>query len=230
MGQSAARIASAQAALASARADEARVATLVREGWAAQARLDTSRAALREAEAAVQEARAAREIATENVTSVEVGRGGLEANVESAQAALELALIDLSNTRVLAPRTGRLGEVGVRAGQYVTAGTQLMSVVPSRVWVVANLKEGQLDHVRSGQSATVRVDALGDAVLRAHVARISPAAGSEFSVIRPDNATGNFVKVAQRIPVRLEIDPGQPLAQRLRPGMSVVAAIDTAPR
>jgi multidrug resistance efflux pump len=160
------------------------------------------------------------------VTSTVVGRGALEAAVERARAQVRLAQIDLANTRIAAPRDGVLSEVGVRQGQYVTAGTQLMSLVPDRIWVVANLKETQMRKVRVGQPATLEVDAL-DEKLRGHVERISPAAGSEFSVIRPDNATGNFTKVVQRIPVRISLDPGQSAVQRLRPGMSVVAHIDT---
>ena len=139
-----------------------------------------------------------------------------------------LAEIDLANTRIVAPRAGRLGEIGVRQGQYVTAGTQLMGLVPDVVWVVANMKETQMRDVRVGQPVELSIDALGRETLRGRVERISPATGSEFSVIRPDNATGNFTKVAQRIPVRVRIEPNQPLAERLSPGMSVVARIDTA--
>jgi multidrug resistance efflux pump len=102
-----------------------------------------------------------------------------------------------------------------------------MILVPRNVWVVANFKEAQTAGMVRGQPATVRVDALAGASLTGHVQQLAPAAGSEFAVIRPDNATGNFVKVAQRIAVRIAIDPGQPLAQRLRPGMSVEARVDT---
>jgi multidrug resistance efflux pump len=129
---------------------------------------------------------------------------------------------------VRAPREGRVGEVGVKLGQYVVPGTLLMAVVPSQVWVVANFKERQTARMVAGQSATLRVDALADATLTGHIERISPATGSEFSVIKPDNATGNFTKVPQRLLVRITIDSGQPLAERLRPGMSVLASVDTA--
>ena len=102
-----------------------------------------------------------------------------------------------------------------------------MYLVPKHVWVVANFKETQTANIKVGQTAKVHVDALGGAELRGKVERIAPAAGSEFSVIRPDNATGNFVKVAQRIAVRIQIDPNQALAKRLSPGMSVEASVDT---
>jgi multidrug resistance efflux pump len=152
--------------------------------------------------------------------------------VAGAQAALRLAEIDLGNTELRAPSDGQLGAVTVRVGAYVSAGSQLTSLVPPQRWVVANLKETQMAHVRPGQPVTFTVDALEHAALRGHVERSSPATGSEFSVIPPDNATGNFVKIAQRIPVRIAIDPGQPLAAQLKPGMSVVVSIDTgvAPR
>jgi len=223
-------IASAQAALAKAQADAARVRTLKAGGWVAQAQVDVADAALRSAQAALAQARAQEGIAETGVTSVVVGRGSLQAAVENAQAQVHLAEIDLQNTRIIAPRAGRLGEVAVRQGQYVTAGTQLMAVVPDRVWVVANMKETQMTGVRVGQSVTLTVDGLGGETLRGRVERISPATGSEFSVIKPDNATGNFTKVAQRIPVRVSIDPGQAAAGRLSPGMSVVAKIDTRQR
>jgi multidrug resistance efflux pump len=164
------------------------------------------------------------------VRTVTVGRGGLEAGVANAKAALELARIDLANTTIRAPQAGQVSEVGVRLGQYVTAGTQLLFLVPQKVWVVANFKESQTAKIVPGQRAKVRVDALGGETLTGRVQQIAPAAGSEFSVLRPDNATGNFVKVPQRIAVRIAIDPNQRLAERLRPGMSVEASVDTSSR
>jgi multidrug resistance efflux pump len=178
--------------------------------------------------AARDQARAALEIARQNLRSVDVNRASLEAAVAGAEAALRLAEVDLSNTRIHAPRDGQLGQVTVRQGAYVNAGAQLTALVPKQLWVIANMKETQMADVRLGQPVRFTVDALDNAQLRGHVERIAPATGSEFAVIAPDNATGNFVKIAQRIPVRISIDPGQPLAARLRPGMSVVATIDTA--
>ncbi len=192
------------------------------------AAIDQYRATSRQGAAGVSQARAQRDVAQQNVTSAEVGRGSLAAAVQAADAAVKLAAIDLENTTITAPRDGRLGEVGVRLGQYVTPGTQLMAIVPDQIWVVANFKETQMARIRVGQPASFRVDALRRERLKGHVERISPAAGSEFSVLRPDNATGNFTKVAQRIPVRISLDPGQPLAERLAPGMSVIVSVDTA--
>ncbi|KQN34806.1 secretion protein HlyD [Sphingomonas sp. Leaf407] len=227
LGGQAAAVQNAQAQLARARADMARVDDLVREGSVSLRERDQTLAALRAAQAGVAQAQAQRSVAQEQVRTVEVGRGGLQAAVENAQATVRLAQIDLANTVIRAPQDGRLGEVGVRLGQYVTAGTQLMFLVPPAVWVTANFKEAQTARMAAGQSATIRVDALDRAELRGKVERIAPAAANEFAVIRADNATGNFVKVAQRIPVRIAIDRNDPLFARLRPGMSVEARVDT---
>jgi multidrug resistance efflux pump len=102
-----------------------------------------------------------------------------------------------------------------------------MSLVPADRWVIANFKEAQVANMAPGQAATFTVDALNGARLKGHIERLAPAAGSEFAVLKPDNATGNFVKVPQRIGVRIAVDPGQPLASRLAPGMSVEATVDT---
>jgi len=222
-----AAVASAKAQLARAQADMRRVDDLVGEGSVSLRERDQTLAALRQAEAAVRQAAAQRAIAVQQVRSVGVGRGGLEAGVANAKAQRGLADIDLENTVIRAPRDGRLSEVTVRVGQLVNPGTQLMYLVPERHWVVANFKEAQTANIRIGQPATLRVDALGGAKLTGHVESVAPAAGSEFSVIKPDTGSGNFVKVPQRIAVRIRIDRDQTLAERLGPGMSVVATVHT---
>jgi Multidrug resistance efflux pump len=226
-GQGAA-VASARAQLERAQADMRRVEELVADRSVSLRERDQTLAALRQAEAALQQAQAQRSVAQEQLRTVTVGRAGLEAAVQSAQAALRLAEIDLANTEIVAPRDGRVSEVGVRIGQYVTAGSQLLFLVPPTVWIVANFKEAQTARMRPGQPAWVTVDALGGARLEGRIERIAPATGNEFAVIKPDNATGNFVKVPQRLSVRITLDPGQPLLSRLRPGMSVQAHVDTA--
>ncbi len=225
-----AAVQNAQAQLMRARADMNRVNDLVSDGSVSLRERDQTLAALRQAQAGVAQATAAREIARQDIRTVEVGRGGQQAGVSGARAALRLAQIDLANTVVRAPEAGRLSEVGVRVGQYVTAGSQLMFLVPADVWIIANYKEAQTARIAVGQRASFTVDGLDNARLTARVERISPAAGSEFAVLKSDNATGNFTKVPQRIAVRLRIDAGQPLAARLRPGMSVQARVDTASR
>ena len=230
VAQTEATIAGAQAAVAKAQADYNRTQTLFQGGWVAQAQVDVARTALRAAQAQLAAGRAQEGIAETGVTSAVVGRGALEAAVENARAAVHLAEIDLANTRIVAPRDGRLGEVSVRVGQQVAVGTQLMAIVPDVLWVTANYKENQLPDIRVGQPVELKIDALGGQVLTGRVERIAPATGSEFSVIRPDNATGNFTKVAQRVPVRIRLDPGQPGLDRLAPGLSVVARVDTRGR
>ena len=223
-----ASVANARAQLARAQADMARVNDLVGEGSISLRERDQTLAALRQAQAGVLQAQAQRDVAGEAVRTVVVGRGGLSAGVEGAQATLKLAEIDLANTVIRAPQDGRLGEVGVRLGQYVTAGTQLTFLVPPVVWVSANFKEGQTARMVPGQPARLKFDALDHAELKGKVERLSPAAGNEFSIIKPDNATGNFVKVPQRITVRIAVDQGNALYARLRPGMSVQAQVDTS--
>lgn len=211
-----------------AQADEARVDELAQRGSVSLRERDQIRATARAAVADVAKARAAVRIAQESAKATSVSREGLAAQIESAEAQVKLAQINLDNTVIRAPRDGQLGEASVRLGQYVTAGSQLMFLVPDVLWVVANYKETQVRNIRPGQVASFTVDALGETRLSGRVQSFAPATGSEFSVLRPDNASGNFTKVVQRIPVRIAIDPNQPLVARLRPGMSVVTRIDTA--
>jgi multidrug resistance efflux pump len=225
--QNQAALANAIAQEHKAAADLRRVEELASDGSLSARERDAARAAHAQAVAAVEQARATLEISRQNLRSVGVNRGSLEAAVANAKAAVQLAEIDLSNTRILAPGDGQLGQVTVRVGAYVNAGAQVMALVPARMWIIANMKETQMANVRLGQPVNFSVDALNNARLRGRVERISPATGSEFSVITPDNATGNYVKIAQRIPVRISIDADQALAQRLEPGMSVVVSIDT---
>jgi len=228
-----ARIASSEAAVDAAQADleqaqlqSDRQDALMKSGANTTSAQEQAHASLDRARAAMAQAKAAVEVSRQDLQTIIVNRGSLEAAVASAEAAVELARIDLSNTEIRAPRDGTLGEVGVRVGQYVTAGSQLMAVVPHDVWIIANFKETQLAGMKVGQPVEVTVDALDRRVLAGRVESFSPAAGSEFSVIKPDNASGNFVKIAQRVGVRIAIDDGQEIDGQLVPGMSVVVHID----
>ncbi|MGE1153413.1 HlyD family secretion protein [Pseudomonas kitaguniensis] len=211
-------------------ADLRRNEELISDGSVSKRELDVTRAANAQTVAAVAQAQANLEIARQDLQSVIVNRGSLEAAVASADAAVELARIDLSNTRITAPRDGQLGQIGVRLGAYVNSGAQLMALVPPQLWVIANMKETQMDNVQVGQPVTFTVDALNHRKFHGTVQHISPATGSEFSLLQADNATGNFVKIAQRVPVRISVDPNQAESERLRPGLSVVVSIDTAGR
>jgi multidrug resistance efflux pump len=221
-------LSAAEAEKERAQADEARVNELAERGSVSLRERDQIRAGARTAMANVAKARAAVRIAQESAKATNVSREGFEAQISSARAQVKLAQINLENTIIRAPRDGQLGEASVRLGQYVTAGSQLIFLVPDVLWVVANYKETQVRDIRPGQVATFTVDALGETQLTGRVEGFAPATGSEFSVLRPDNASGNFTKVVQRLPVRINIDPNQPVATRLRPGMSVVTSIDTA--
>jgi multidrug resistance efflux pump len=223
-----ASLANAEAQAKKAQADLNRVNQLASDGSLSLREQDSSTAAKAQTVAAVAQARASVDIAHQQVETVKVNKAALEAAVANAEAALKAAKVDLDNTRITAPEDGQLGQVTVRKGAYVNTGAQLMGLVPKQLWVIANMKETQMNGVQVGQSATFKVDALDGAQLTGQVERISPATGSEFSVLPADNATGNYVKIAQRIPVRIRIDQGQALAHRLRPGMSVIVNIDTS--
>jgi membrane fusion protein (multidrug efflux system) len=138
-----------------------------------------------------------------------------------------LARTNLDYTRIVAPDDGIVGERKVRPGQLVSPGTQVLSLVQQQVWVQANYKENQLRHIRKGDTAEIRVDAFPGVVLRGKVDQIAPASGSQFALLPPDNATGNFTKVVQRLPVKILLDSGQAAARQLRPGLSVTAKILT---
>lgn len=223
-----AQIASAQAAVETAEANAGRILALREKGISTQSAADQASLVLDQARASLRQAEAALDVARQDRQSIIVGRAGLEAAVRNAEAAVQLAAIDLQNTRILAPQDGKMGEIGVRLGQYVAVGTQLASLVPARKWVIANFKENQLSGMKIGQPVTFTVDALHHASLTGHVQEFSPATGSEFSILKADNATGNFTKIAQRLPVRIAIDQDQPLTEDLAPGMSVIVSIDTA--
>jgi membrane fusion protein, multidrug efflux system len=150
-----------------------------------------------------------------------------KATIDAQEASLRLAQINLGYTRIVAPQDGVLGQRQVRPGQYVGVGGQITTLTPlPRVWVVANYKETQLTHMAVGEAAEVRVDTFPGHVMKGHVQAFAPASGAQYALLPPDNATGNFTKVVQRIAVKIVIDDADGLADRLRAGMSVVAKID----
>jgi membrane fusion protein (multidrug efflux system) len=149
----------------------------------------------------------------------------LQADLYAKQAALKVAQTNLDYTRIVAPTDGIVGERKVRMGQLVSPGTQVISLVENTIWVQANYKETQLTNVSKGDAAEITVDTFPGVVLRGHVEEIAPASGSQFALLPPDNAAGNYTKIAQRIPVKIVLDPNPALAEKLRPGMSVIAEI-----
>ncbi|USI71560.1 HlyD family secretion protein [Sphingomonas morindae] len=158
---------------------------------------------------------------------LEAGRAKAVGARARAQAALDQAKLNLSYSEIRAPVDGIVGQRTVRVGAFVAAGTPLLAVVPlAKVYVVANFQENQLADMRLGQPSTIRVDSLPGLTLKAHVDSLAPVTGLALAPIAPDNATGNFTKVVQRLPVKLTIDPGQPEAARLHVGLSVVPTVD----
>lgn len=220
---------SAQAALKVARAELDRATELRSSGAITERDIQNRQLQFDQAQATLRQARAQAETARQSVDSVAAERQSRVAEVAEAQAAVNLARINLDHTRITAPAGGKLGEISARAGQYVTPGTRLAALVPDRKWIIANFKETQIAGMYVGQPVSVEVDALGGAQMSGHVEGFSPATGSEFSVLGSSNATGNFIKIAQRLPVRIAIDPDQKLADRLVPGMSVVARVKMRP-
>ena len=161
--------------------------------------------------------------------SLDIQKLQLEAQVRAAEAQVELAGNNLGYTKIVAPADGMAGQRQVRPGQFVNVGTQVVSVMPlPNIWVIANYKETQMTNVRLRQTARVKVDAFPDLVLHGHVEGWSPGTGSTFALLAPDNATGNFTKVVQRVPVKIALDGDAALGTLVRPGMSVEVEIDTA--
>ncbi|GAA5107475.1 HlyD family secretion protein [Bartonella jaculi] len=161
---------------------------------------------------------------------LDLERQSLQSEVAGAKVGVELAKLNLKHTKIVSPKTGHVGLIGARVGQYVLPGTQLVSVISDDIWIIANYKETQLSQMKVGQPVIFSVDALNNQKLTGRVVRFAPATGSEFSLLKTDTAIGNFIKIAQRISVRIALDPGQPGAEKLIPGMSVVTYVDTSQR
>lgn len=225
--QEMANIAASEAQLKFARADHVRYRDLSKTGYGTVQRAELAETTLQERTAELQRDRAALIAAEKKLDVLTTERGKAVAQRDRSQAARRQAELNLSYATITAPVDGAVGARSLRVGQYVQAGTQLMAVVPLQsVYIVANFKETQLTHVRSGQRVSVSVDTFPGLALSGHVDSLSPASGLEFALLPPDNATGNFTKIVQRIPVRIVIDDPR-LAGMLRPGMSVEPTIDT---
>jgi membrane fusion protein (multidrug efflux system) len=147
------------------------------------------------------------------------------ADIQAKQAAIVVTKVNLGYTRIVAPTAGAVGERHVQEGQLVVAGMEVIDLVKDAVWIQANFKETQLTNIRIGDKADIRVDTFPGVVLHGKVIEIAPASGSQFALLPPDNATGNFTKVVQRIPVKIALDPGHPLQGLLRPGFSIVVTV-----
>jgi membrane fusion protein (multidrug efflux system) len=188
-------------------------------------RLQTVRAQLA---AQLEQTRAQASAAARLLTVLAAQQEQAHAALAAQKANLEVASINLGYTRIVAPQNGVIGQRQVKPGQFVGVGSQITSLTPlPNVWVIANYKETQLTHMAVGEKAQVWVDTFPGHTLRGHVLAFAPGAGSQFALLPPDNATGNFTKVVQRVAVKIAIDDADGLADRLRPGLSVVATVDT---
>ena len=228
IAQAKADIDAARADLAFANSDLARYGDLVRTGIASRQHYESAEQAQRKGAANMAKAEAALASEEKQLGVLESERGQAEANLKEAEAALALRNNDLGNMVIRAPVDGVVGNKGVDVGQYVKAGTQLFALVPDRdIYVVANYKETQIAGVRPGQPVEISVDAFPSERVRGTVESFAPASGAQFSLLPPENATGKFTKVVQRIPIRIALPQGDNLTRKLRPGLSVTAAIDT---
>jgi membrane fusion protein, multidrug efflux system len=190
----------------------------------AQAVNDSRQAAATEAGALAAVRVAERQLATYRSQWAQAG-----AQLESAEAALSTAQQNLADTTVRASIDGIVGDKSARLGQYVQPGTRLLSVVPVHgIYLVANFKETQLSRMRIGQPARIKVDALGGTVIPGRLESFAPGTGAQFALLPPENATGNFIKIVQRVPVRFQVLPPPELAKRLLPGLSVTVSVDTS--
>ena len=225
--QSTADVTAADANLKFAQEERARYDDLMKSGSGTIQRAQQTDAALRASNAQLQHAKSGLVAAQRKVDVLTTQRAQATAQLEHARAVADQAELNLSYTEITAPVDGTVGARSLRVGQYVQAGTQLMAVVPlDAVYVVANFKETQLTHVRAGQPVELRVDSFRAHTLHGHVDSLSPASGLEFALLPPDNATGNFTKIVQRVPVKIVLDDHS-LTGLLRPGMSAVPTVDT---
>lgn len=223
-----AHLASAEAEQSKRSSDFNRYATLFSRGIVSALDYDAVSTAQKKARADEIAAKANQEMAEKEFDVLIAEEHRVETVLRQQEEELKLLQKELSDTVIQAPISGVVGNRRVRAGQFVKPGTLLMVVIPrSDIWVEANFKEVQLTRMREGQHVTIKVDTFPGNDLNGRVESLSPASGAEFSIIPPENAAGNFVKIVQRISVKIRLDPGQPLLSALRAGMSVTVKLDT---
>jgi membrane fusion protein, multidrug efflux system len=226
--QADASVAAAHAALALAQRNDDRRQKMAQVGYGSAEQADDASTDAREKAAGLERLVAAASTARQQIAILTTQRDLAQAQVARAQAAQRQAQLNVGYATIIAPIDGTVGARTVRVGQYVQAGTQLMAVVPlQKVYVVANFKETQLSGVQPDQPARIRVDTFPRNDIVGHVDSLAPASGLEFALLPPDNATGNFTKIVQRIPVKIAFAAKDALSGRLRPGMSVKVSIDT---
>lgn len=226
--QAEARVASAEAEQLRARQQVQRIGQLNQRHYSSQDSLDEVRASLQVTQAQMQEAKAALQAARERLLVLDAEAKQNQAKLALSSAQLEQARLELNYTELRAPADGIIGKRSLREGLYVQSGMQVASLVPlQQVWVEANFKETQLAHMQPGQKVEVILDAYPDQPIEGIIDSLAPATGAKFALLPPENATGNFTKIVQRVPVKIRIpDPGA-LAGKLRPGLSTEVIVDT---
>jgi len=226
--QATAKLQSDEASISYARANASRYQSLSEAGAGTAQEQQRASSALAEQLAQQAHDRAALNAAKQNLDVLRTQRDKALGAQARAEAALEQAKLNLSYTEIHAPVDGKIGRRSARLGAYVTAGAPVLAIVPiSNAYVVANFQENQITHMRPGQSARIRVDSLLGVEIQGHIDSLAPATGVSFAAIAPDNATGNFTKIVQRVPVKITIDRGQKAAAELGVGLSVIADVDT---
>lgn len=234
LSQQASLIAASQAGVTASEAilertqiDLSRAQTLRKPGYVSEERVTTLAADSRIARSQVSKAQADLQAERQQINSLQAEIKRLDAQIASARADLAQAQLNLARTEVLAPISGFIGQRAARNGQYVQAGAYLLSLVPDQdIWVQANFKETQIGRMRPGQSAELTFDSFPDTPIEARVDSLFAASGAQFSLLPPDNATGNFTKVVQRFPIKLTFAVDNPLQGLIRPGMSVEVKVD----
>jgi membrane fusion protein (multidrug efflux system) len=222
-----AEVAASQATLGRTQIDLSRAQTLRKPGYVSEERVTTLAADSRVARSHVAKAQADLLAQRQQIGTLEAEIQRLEAQIASARAELAQAELNLSRTRIHAPIGGFIGQRAARTGQFVQAGAYLLSLVPDQdIWIQANFKETQIGHMHPGQRAELTFDSFPDTPIAARVDSLFAASGAQFSLLPPDNATGNFTKVVQRIPVKLTFAADNPLQGQIRPGMSVEVRVD----
>ncbi len=217
-----------EARLVYAQQQSERYGELAKEGWSSRQTGELALSELYQQQAALANARANVTVAHRQLESLKAQRNSAVASLQQEQARRDQAQLNLSYTTVTAAQPGRIVQLGAAVGQFAQAGTALSMFVPDEIWVTANFKETQLDAMRPGQPVSFRIDAYPDREIHGHVASVQPGSGTAFSLLPAENATGNYVKIVQRVPVKVVIDH-PPTDVALGPGMSVVPTVRTDP-
>jgi membrane fusion protein (multidrug efflux system) len=225
--QTSADVGGAAAELTRTKYDLDRYRTLSNDKIASSQRFEQADADHEKARAAERRARAALQAAERQLDVIDTQKQQTEAALDQALADRDLALLNLAYTEIRSPLDGVVGNRSARAGAYATVGAQLLAIVPAHgLWIDANFKESQLARIREGQFAEIVADVLPSVSFRGRVASVAPATGAQFSVIPPENATGNFTKIIQRVPVRIRLEADGAELGKLRPGLSVAVHVD----